>query len=165
MKTNLILLFLVFSGLFIACTGNHSASDSKDAGENNVQIKSDTIADIYARYVQLKDALVNSDPKAASAAAAGLADALDDIKGCEITTETAKTIGNSADLKVQRAKFLPLSADIIPMVKSTSVSSGSIFVLYCPMADGYWMSSNKTVRNPYYGEEMMDCGEVKEEIN
>jgi hypothetical protein len=29
---------------------------------------------------------------------------------------------------------------------------------------GYWLSSEPQIKNPYYGDEMLECGEVKEEI-
>jgi hypothetical protein len=165
MKTNLILLFIL-TGLFIAC--NRNKTDSSKVNGNEVQIKNDTISNIYNRYIRLKDALVKSDPKLANTAANELAGVLSTIKGCENSTNTAKEIGSSNDIKLQRTKFVTLSSDIIPMIKDTKLSSGSIFIMYCPMANegngGYWMSSNKEVMNPYYGDEMLNCGEVKEEI-
>jgi Cu(I)/Ag(I) efflux system membrane fusion protein len=39
-----------------------------------------------------------------------------------------------------------------------------IFVQKCPMANNnkgaFWLSINKEIRNPYYGEQMMTCGSV-----
>jgi len=29
---------------------------------------------------------------------------------------------------------------------------------------GYWLSNEKAIKNPYYGESMMACGEIKETI-
>jgi hypothetical protein len=47
-------------------------------------------------------------------------------------------------------------------------ASGSIYVQYCPMANegkgGYWLSSQEEIMNPYYGDDMLHCGEVKETI-
>jgi hypothetical protein len=28
----------------------------------------------------------------------------------------------------------------------------------------YWLASEKEIKNPYYGDDMLNCGEVKEEI-
>jgi hypothetical protein len=43
-----------------------------------------------------------------------------------------------------------------------------LFATFCPMAfDGkgtYWLSETKTIRNHYFGDKMMDCGEVKENL-
>jgi Cu(I)/Ag(I) efflux system membrane fusion protein len=29
---------------------------------------------------------------------------------------------------------------------------------------GYWLSSQEEIMNPYYGDDMLHCGEVKETI-
>jgi len=45
------------------------------------------------------------------------------------------------------------------------LSSGNIYKDFCPMAlDGgaYWLSSEKNILNPYYGDKMLKCGTVKE---
>lgn len=34
------------------------------------------------------------------------------------------------------------------------------FLLYCPMAEGYWIQKEQAVRNPYYGKSMLRCGEI-----
>ena len=40
----------------------------------------------------------------------------------------------------------------------------NVYIQFCPMADNnkgaYWISLEKEVRNPYYGEAMLTCGEV-----
>ena len=40
----------------------------------------------------------------------------------------------------------------------------TIFNQYCPMANkndgGYWLSYDKEIRNPYFGNSMLNCGEV-----
>ncbi len=62
-----------------------------------------------------------------------------------------------------------LSADIIALMKHTDVNSGNLYVQHCPMANegegGYWLAAEKEVRNPYYGDEMLNCGAVKETIS
>jgi Cu(I)/Ag(I) efflux system membrane fusion protein len=44
-----------------------------------------------------------------------------------------------------------------------------LFVQHCPMADNDrgadWLSLSREIRNPYYGEAMLTCGEVSKEIN
>lgn len=169
MKTYPILLLLIVTGLFTDCNRTtKTASDTSKVNGDEVQIKNDTISEVYNHYILLKDALIKSDPNLACIAGTELAGVLNKIQGCENTTEIAKEIGSSNDIKLQRTKFLTLNSDIIPLIKNTELSSGSIFILYCPMADGgkggYWLASNKEVRNPYYGNVMPGCGEVKEEI-
>ena len=43
-----------------------------------------------------------------------------------------------------------------------------VYSQYCPMADdnngAYWLSKQEKVINPYFGEAMLTCGEVKQVI-
>jgi len=50
------------------------------------------------------------------------------------------------------------------LTKKFKLSSKQIFVQYCPMADGNWMSDERKIVNPYYGSSMLSCGTVKSEI-
>ena len=82
------------------------------------------------------------------------------------TADIAKNIAGYSDLSAQRKDFTVLNADFIALLKHADVEEGTVFVQYCPMANagkgGYWMASNDEIRNPYYGDEMLNCGEVKE---
>ena len=172
MKTYTLILALLISGFLAACSSNHKteSSDTVAAADtvSGAEFKNDTVGQVYNHYIKLKDALVNADVKAAETAANELAIALHTIQGCENTAQNALEIGKSADIKDQRSRFISLSSDVIAMFKNTDLTSGSVFVQYCPMAnDGkgaYWLASNKEIKNPYYGDEMLDCGEVKQEI-
>ena len=64
--------------------------------------------------------------------------------------------------------FTALNTDLIALFKNVELTAGTIFVQHCPMANkgdgGDWLSSVKKIQNPYYGDEMMECGSVVEEI-
>lgn len=141
-----------------AAVGLSSPADLKDENTQN----------IYNAYLKLKDVLVASDSLGAREAGKELAAALGAVKGCENTSVLATKISTSEDLKTQRTHFTALSSDIVDLMKHTDVNSGTLFVQYCPMANegagGYWLAAEKEVRNPYYGDEMLNCGEVKETI-
>lgn len=133
-----------------------------------VEIKDIDIDQAFIHYIHLKDLLVASNATEAQAAAKELATALRKIDGCENTATMATEIAGTNDLIKQRFQFTAISSDIIAMLKHTDIESGSLFVQYCPMANdgdgGYWLASEKEIRNPYYGDEMLHCGEVKETI-
>jgi len=44
-----------------------------------------------------------------------------------------------------------------------------VFVAFCPMADSnkgaYWLSKEEKVINPYFGNAMLTCGEIKQVID
>ena len=165
-----IIAFQILATAFIvSCNqGNKAKEQNNTETQDSVApvLKDKNKAEAYEHYIHLKDALVASDLKEAQIAGKELADELKKIEGCEITAGVATKIANASDLKEQRAKFTPLSSDIIAMMKNTEIVSGNLYVEYCPMANdgkgGYWLSSNSEIENPYYGDEMLNCGEVKE---
>jgi hypothetical protein len=54
------------------------------------------------------------------------------------------------------------------LVKGGQLSAGALYLEYCPMANGnegaYWLSNEKQIKNPYFGDKMLKCGSVKETI-
>ena len=72
------------------------------------------------------------------------------------------------DIEAQRVEYSTLSNQMIELVKKSGVESGEVYVDYCPMAmndkGAYWLSTRKDIRNPYFGDKMLTCGEVKETI-
>ncbi len=44
-------------------------------------------------------------------------------------------------------------------------SDKTLYLEYCPMADDnkgeYWLSDKEEIANPYFGQQMPKCGEVK----
>lgn len=162
---------------FIACTTpvkhGESAADSTaktDTVALNTEVKlaDPRIENIYKGYISLKNSLVSSNAKAAHQTAADLSVSLKAFEGCENTALIADKIAGSEDIKLQRKEFTALSSDVIAMFKHTDLKKGTIYVQHCPMANngdgGDWLSSEKKIRNPYYGDKMMECGAVLEEI-
>lgn len=131
-------------------------------------------------YLSIKDALVKTNAqetqKAISPAKASLAKV--DMKLLEgqahnIWMDLLKTIQGSldkiaqtADVEEQRKHFESLSDNLIEAVEYFGVVENTIYRQYCPMAfrdkGAYWLSGEKEIRNPYFGDMMLTCGEVKE---
>lgn len=134
----------------------------------NVELENDKLQLIYDSYVHLKDALVLSKYDEAKTAASSLEKQLSTYEGCENTSLIAKKISVSKDLAGQRKDFTYLSSDVIALFNHATIKKGTIYVEHCPMANkgdgGSWLSSEKKIQNPYYGEEMMECGSVKQEF-
>ena len=105
-------------------------------------------------YLALQQALVIGDAAAAAKAAALLAKAPD--------PELAKaSAGFPADLDRQREKFKPLSELAIRWAKAHPDASDGLVVVHCPMAEGRWLQPAGKISNPYYGEQMLECGAVQ----
>ena len=67
-------------------------------------------------------------------------------------------------MEIQRSYFAKLSSAILNVSKAFGVINLTYYEIYCPMAnDGsgaYWLSKERVIRNPYFGEKMLGCGEV-----
>ncbi|RZL54749.1 MAG: DUF3347 domain-containing protein [Pedobacter sp.] len=169
------LVALVCAAL-LACNSNKQSAETKDttvlATDTSVVaplgFQDEKLQHIYAAYIKLKDQLVATKLETAKPAAIELAKALKSFEGCENAAVIAGKIAEAKDIKAQRAAFTDLNVEIIPVFKHAALTSGTIYVQHCPMANngdgGDWLSSEKKIQNPYYGDEMMECGRVAEEI-
>lgn len=170
-------LGLVGIAILLACNSSNKSTETKDS---TVVSKSDTtkavalsfsdekLQTIYASYIKLKDQLVATNYNDAKPAANELATALKGFEGCENAATIAHKIAEAKDIKAQRTAFNDLNVEVIPVFKHAALTSGTIYLQHCPMANngdgGDWLASEKNIRNPYYGDEMMECGRVAEEI-
>jgi hypothetical protein len=147
---------------------DHSKTVETATASVGVELENPKLQSIYNDYVILKDALVGSNYEPAKAAAASLEKQLAGYEGCENTSLIAKKISASKDLAAQRKEFTYLSSDVIALFNHATIKKGTIYVEHCPMANkgdgGSWLSSEKKIQNPYYGEEMMECGSVTDEF-
>jgi len=128
-------------------------------------------------YFSLKNALVRSDAKTASANAKELTDAITAIKMNELSAtehdvwmKVMKSLNNDAlaiaktqDIKKQREAFKSLSKNMYDLLKTSKLST-SVYYQYCPMQDANWLSLENTVKNPYYGAQMLTCGNTVETL-
>ena len=118
--------------------------------------------------MHLTTALTNGDAAEAKVASNAIEVGIKEVPGGETVAAQAAKITAASDIEAQRAAYSTLSNEFIELVKKSGLSGGELFVDYCPMAlndkGAYWLSSNKEIRNPYFGEKMMTCGEVKETI-
>ncbi len=74
----------------------------------------------------------------------------------------AKDLQAAADLKSARVAFGTLSEAVVAYADATKAPLGpDVKVAYCPMVKKPWLQTGTLVRNPYYGNEMLECGEIK----
>lgn len=170
-----VLLALVLT-LFACNNTNSTLSETKATTVTKVEtpvtqsisFKDEKLSDVYTSYLALKDALVASNFQEAKLAANVMAKSLISANLKSLALESATTIGNAKGIANQRKEFTNLSNAMIALFKKSTLSSGTIFVQHCPMANdgdgGDWLASEKKIQNPYYGSEMMECGAVIEDI-
>lgn len=166
-----ILALLVSFGLtatLYSC-GNSQKSDGKNKTKQST-IDAGQASGVLDHYLEIKDALVQTDSEAASKAAKKLMNGI----GSEQTDLmknillNAKLIAETKDVTNQRDHFNILSENVYKWVKETNVNDQKLYKQYCPMAfnneGAYWLSAEKEVNNPYFGDKMLHCGSVKEEL-
>jgi Cu(I)/Ag(I) efflux system membrane fusion protein len=72
------------------------------------------------------------------------------------------------DIEAQRTAFSALSDNLYKSIKAYGLGTATAYYEFCPMAfndqGAYWLSDNKEIRNPYFGDKMLTCGRVAEEL-
>ena len=155
---------------------NHSQMKERIRVSNKFQ---NQLEQVFDDYILLKDALVNDDTKGAQQAGEQINQSLKKVDMKLLSDKkahnhwmtiqkelksSANAIENSSDIAAQRGHFKHLSAHMISGVQLFGVNQ-NVYIQFCPMANNnkgaYWISLEEEVRNPYYGEAMLTCGEVK----
>lgn len=136
-----------------------NAMDLADASFSN-----EMVSNVYQNYLMLRTALVNSDASDVQKAAGNL---VSDLTEDEAMRTIAQQLTETDDLEKQRQLFSDFTAQVEPLFKD-NITEGAIYKQFCPMAfngdGGYWFSNVEQIRNPYYGDKMLKCGEVTETI-
>ena len=158
---------------FVACTQSTPKSSTSEQqvaqlATDTIQLK-DTQQDAVLKcYFRLKDALVASNASNAQKEATTLTISLKAIPAFAKSVLMCDSISKTSDLAKQRSTFTNLSNELIAQFLKPSLLKGSFYLQFCPMANegngGYWLAAEQEVRNPYYGDEMLTCGEVKRTI-
>ena len=140
------------------------------------------LKEVFMEYVALKDAFVKENSKSIIEQSKKILSLLSiaDIKLIEnkeadkywVSLEKELTVGLNLILKTpknkeQRNYFKQVSASLIKAIQVFGINE-KVFVVFCPMADSnkgaYWLSIEEKVINPYFGNKMLSCGEVKQVI-
>jgi len=154
----------------------------KDAAENVSMNFKMQLGKVVEQYLMLKDAFVETNEIEVEVAAQKTLTALNKVdmsllKGDAHNKwmEIQKLIKNNLSgivqmqgIEVKRSHFSIVSNKLTAAVDIFGIHStdrNSIYLEYCPMAfdfeGAYWISENKEIRNPYFGDKMLKCGEVK----
>ncbi|MCW3162356.1 DUF3347 domain-containing protein [Chryseobacterium oryctis] len=138
----------------------------------SAQSKKDVqISKLYQNYIAIKSALASDDADKTSKAATEFiktASAIDykliSEGNLNILRKDATAISEARNINTQREIFFNLSDNMIALAKEFKLSENPVYIQYCPMADGSWLSDEAKIVNPYYGSSMLSCGSVKSTI-
>jgi len=137
---------------------------------------------VFDDYIKLKDALVKDDSKNVVGESKRLLDNLSKVDMKLVTDKeahlhwmslekeikaTTTSISKTSNIKEQRNHFKHLSSYLTNAIEVFGIHE-KVYHQFCPMADNnkgaYWLSKEKKVINPYFGDAMLTCGEVKQVI-
>jgi Cu(I)/Ag(I) efflux system membrane fusion protein len=137
---------------------------------------------VFNEYIKLKDAFVKDDSNNGMVASKGLLNNLHIVDMKLLTDKVghaqwmllekeikaaATSISKTSNIKGQRNHFKQLSSSIATALEVFGINE-KVYHQFCPMADSnkgaYWLSKEEKVINPYFGDAMLTCGEVKQII-
>jgi len=133
-------------------------------------------------YLQIKNALIAGKATDAGGAAKNLSAAMKGFDKSLLSADQKKVYDqneedlkehaehitkSTSDIEHQREHFSMMSEDMSSLVKAFG-GGKTLYNDHCPMAKNgkgaNWLSETKEIKNPYFGEKMIECGEVEEEI-
>lgn len=172
----LIISVVVFAFLAFGCSTEKKSDDkttNSETTKNEVlqssagQVSKEQLESILSSYFNVKDALVETD---ATEAKSALAKLLENIgSGMEELKSITKSMHDKEDVEEIRTGFDDLSQHVYVLVKENADSKDQkVYKQYCPMAfnneGAFWLSAQEEIRNPYFGDKMLKCGKVQEEL-
>ena len=174
-----------------ASSGHHHNDDmdmKKEVEKNSVETSAKfklQLGNVINSYFLLKDKLVldNSDVKTevekikTALAKVDMSLVTGDahnnwMKSAKLLQNDLESLSKITTLDEQRNIFLTLSKTLAEVTKTFGVEMKNkqpIYIDFCPMANndkgGFWISAEKEITNPYFGQKMLKCGEIKKTIN
>jgi hypothetical protein len=139
-------------------------------------------------YYNLKDAMVRSTSSVASSvdsAANKLISSADSLRLTELKADEAivstaqsyaqgisseaKALVGEKNLEAKRKAFQMISDQMYDLVRTVRYDKQVVYHQYCPMAfndeGAYWLSKDSEIMNPYFGNKMLHCGEVRDSLD
>ena len=150
----------------------------------------DKLLTLIKTYYGLKDALVATNATNAKDAAQKLLTATDSFKIFVTTNSSTDSLKikeklflyadsillqcknitaiNDASCERQRLAFGTISSSLYSLVSTAKLKNAKVYHEFCPMAfndkGAFWLSNECEIKNPYFGDKMLECGEVTDSL-
>lgn len=161
----MMIFCMALIGFGVFAQHDHAGHDQKKTDQGMVMFKDAQLGKAYDLYIQLKDALVSSDEEKVKSVASELQKSVTGVDNGKMVADEAAKVVAAQNLDDQRKAFSGVSDMMAMLVKDGKLSMGMIYLDYCPMAKASWLSNEKEIKNPYFGDKMLNCGSVKEMIH
>ena len=138
---------------------------------------------VFDQYIALKDAFVQGDIENVKQAAQKVQQSLTNVDMKLLSGDAhmqwmdslgrldnlLKQIESSNVLEGQRKDFSDFSNEFYKVIKTFGLMGKTVYYQFCPMAfnekGAFWLCNTQEIRNPYFGDQMLTCGEIKETLN
>lgn len=140
-----------------------------------------SIDDLYASYLDLGNALASDDQNEAAKAFDLLSEKISLVKAGDGEPYSVWEKARSAlsgvlehkdhykNIEEKRDAFAKISEQVITLREVYGSMSDEHYLAFCPMAfndkGAHWLQDKKQIVNPYFGESMLRCGEIKEHFS
>ncbi|KRO72796.1 MAG: hypothetical protein ABR83_03460 [Cryomorphaceae bacterium BACL18 MAG-120924-bin36] len=156
------------AALLAACSAPETQESTAGAEPTHGTYLKDSYAEVpLDQYLRIKDALVSSNPAEAQAAAKHLDSLWTTNSPGDQLLSSVRQIASTSDLAAQREAFYSLTQAYLVSLESKP-GEDTLYLQFCPMAFDFegatWISREKVVMNPYFGDEMLNCGVVRKPI-
>ena len=137
------------------------------------------LGEVIDAYINLKDLLFEDDFAEAKIQSKNVSKALNNVdmlvllgdahnewmKDLKKLNLQVTSIMNAKDIENQRISFAKLGPELGKIIEKFGFKNSNkpLYLEYCSMKDAYWLSYDKTIKNPFYGNEMPTCGEITKE--
>ena len=188
MKKVIYSILFVTTVVLTSCDGetkseehNHVGHEHSSDDHKNMGVPESTSSTFIDSYLSIKEGLVGDDSEATAKSALMLIASLENVNqeglSAEEMTEVSEILesmkenaehisNNSSEIAHQREHLVILSSDVKDLIAIVGTDK-KLYQDFCPMYknDGaMWLSDTKEIENPYYGESILSCGSIQEEL-
>lgn len=164
-KLKHLLAFVFFVGIISCGQQQNDMPEIKTNFNVTVDMSDQDQVSFFDDYLKLKDALVHSEMEIARENAMSMKSL---STSSDLLLSVVDKFIQAKNIEEQRNVFYEISEIVYVAMKQNKYTKGVIYLQYCPMArdnkGGFWLSKEKEIMNPFFGDQMLYCGSVKEEI-
>lgn len=158
---------------------NHQEMNHADQHQVKNEVNQNQLSLVFDAYFLLKDAFVAGNANEISTQITAFSQSISKVEMRKLSHEThmvwmdvlkdlesiSKQISHEKNIEKQRELFAKLSEPMYKLAQKENLGY-SIYYQNCPMFKGgsNWLSKDSSIKNPFYGNQMLTCGSTIETL-
>jgi Cu(I)/Ag(I) efflux system membrane fusion protein len=183
-----VLLIVVVFGIYIVVFKNQENKNKHEKPAPITVNSGDSLTGstglALKAYYDMKDAFVKSDTGLVNSNAGVFVTNLGNIKAEDIKADQAivdlttqlknnlitetNSLVAAKGIEEKRKQFQVVSDGMFDLLRTIGYKGSKVYQQYCPMAfnnsGAAWLSNTTEIVNPYFGEKMLHCGDVRDSV-